>query len=718
MKKTIAFTTPKYITSLILPKCALVHGQVLSSVYLQIALNINHQNNRAHPFKEGCWKYQKTIANCTGYNSRVIGPALKALVDLELLSVYQKNKLTIYKLRNHNFNENNIEELYMFNHKIEKKLLEGMNNTDTETFTKLFRELEVINQFNNSFQVSHLLKNIWFDDIFLLREWIKQSESIYKGTSLFFLNNVAKPLFDYIGEENKESIKDIGILSNKERALISGTSPSTISRYIKSFIDVGCLILDEYNTNSSKKLFLNQSFLIDKKNISVVGNNMKMEIKINCPICGSEFKSYKDLGVHIAKTKEAKHIVFKVLKDQKKCKTYEELCQLYNDNKKDIDVDNDNEIDQYLKIPTNCGYSIKCSTCYKNYKKDEIWLNCQEQRKAAYLAEYKIAEKPMVKIASFNKNVEVKKVEENNNDVKVETTDFDVVKSKKTKTIKPDSPAGLVNYFYDRIGRTCLNYKKDTSIVNSALKSNVTPDGIRLTMDFLVDVKKAENLGLFKYCLSESYEYHQFMKDIDKEGTAPYLLKMFYEGIGLPIDHNKFVLEVKKINNLFGTYNYEQLKVAIQYMIAINCPTINFIGNKVGEAIAKMKQNNANKNNPCLYDRDDLHHIKFALRDGKKKIKDIDDRFKDEAIKLAREMYKQGQYADKFSNIEWAWFIGLDLDNEMYKLLKDINCPRLEEIIRSSEVKPELKQKAIRAREVFLNWVNEQISKFEKREVM
>jgi hypothetical protein len=329
--------------------------------------------------------------------------------------------------------------------------------------------------------------------------------------------------------------------------------------------------------------------------------------------------------------------------------------------------------------------------------------------------------KPMVRTASLAKAVEVvknevKKVEEIKNDKEEDW--FAVVKeTKKPRKTNPDSATGLVNYFYKAIGKKCPNYQRETSIVKNLLKEN-TPDDIRFTMDFLADVKKADHLGLLRYCFEEAKEYPRYISELDKEGTAAYLLNVYYKGTEKPINKDKFVFEVKKIEKLFDNYSYEQLYVAIQYMVSINCASINFIGSKVGEAISKMKQSAANKNNPCLYDRDDLHHIKFALRDGKKKIKDIEDKFREDAIKLAREMFKQGLYADKFSNIEWAWFIGLEFDIEMYNLSSDIKCPRLDEMINSPEVKPELKQRAMRAREAFYNWANEQMSKFEQKEVM
>ena len=153
----------------------------------------------------------------------------------------------------------------------------------------------------------------------------------------------------------------------------------------------------------------------------------------------------------------------------------------------------------------------------------------------------------------------------------------------------------------------------------------------------------------------------------------------------------------------------------VQYMAAIKCPTINFIGFKINEALAKGGKVNNIQTNPSYVDRDTLVIIRDQLLAAKTNFKKIDDQFRNDALKIAHELFSEGKFTDKFGHFEWAWRIGLDLDYEMYQIAKNTQYKELslDNVLNNPEVPQDKKEIVERAKTNYKKWLQNQLIKFE-----
>jgi len=697
-----SFIIPQYMLSLVLPKCNLIHGEVLSSVYLQVALYMNNQKQTSNWRQNQSWISVDTISKNTGYNIRIVNNTLKLLQSLYLIDMYQQqNKVIKFSLLNSKLHS--ISEVMNFNSFLERELLRGMNKTLTQKYTTKFRNLEsVINYPQNK----RLTKNIGFYDINQLRDWILQANQIKKGSTLFFLTNVAMAALKY-GDNDGLLLN----LSQTERAVRLGTTQSTISRYIKEYIDDNFLVVTEGNINKPIKLGVNPEIL--NQNLGkVVKNNMGN--KIVCPICEKDFYENRSLGVHISKMQDPKHKMLNILKKQHSSM---DINQLYLDNKAEFDefdrvtegmyTEDTKEIKQqqthdYLSIPCDC--KMTCKECHKNWKLD-FYNDCTHARKEAFEKEFGIEQedKKMIKVASKNNTIQLTK------------EDFDVIKpTKKQKITSGDTAPDLVKYFYSLINGTSPNFGKECGQVKNLLKKNSAED-IRTTMDYL---RRRGNVDLrfLNNSIKDAMAEKQYLIDVEVDGTEAYLVKMYYEGMGRPINLQTLVSDVRKIHETLNSgVTYEQAKITIKYMIDIKCQTINFIGYKVNEALSNNGKINSIQENPSYFNRDNLELIKKQLLNAKIHFKKIDDEFRTEAVKIARELFYQNKFMDKFSHFEWAWRVGLDLDYEMYQIAKNTQYKELSlnSVLQSGDLTEEQKQTITRAKANYENWLQNQLMKFE-----
>lgn len=190
---------------------------------------------------------------------------------------------------------------------------------------------------------------------------------------------------------------------------------------------------------------------------------------------------------------------------------------------------------------------------------------------------------------------------------------------------------------------------------------------------------------------------------------AEQLVKMFYEGFGLPVNKVTFNKDVNRINLLLKDYTPEQIETTVKYMIQIKCPTFNFIGSKVTEALIKQKTVNNTHNNPACYDRDDIRVIKSDLKYGRTRIDKLNPDMKEKALEYVCELFKKNLFEERYSHFEWAFKIGLDLNEELYSIgNQSIKESFYDKVINDKTVSPEAKQKAIQKKEKFCQWLNNQ----------
>lgn len=700
----VPFIIPHYIISLILPKCNLVYGEVLSSVYLQVALNINYQKN-IHNWKQNkSWIRPEKIATNTKYNIRKVNEALKILKSLHLIDIQeQKNKKQKYNLMNNRLHT--IEEIKNFNNFIESQLLKGKNKTKTQELITAFNTLNTTLNFPKN---KYIGKNINFKDINILRIWLNESSEVYKGSTLFFLTNIAMTAFECTEKDGL-----LLNLSQYERAIRLGTKQPTISRYVKSYIESGYLVVIENEVNKPLVLGLDPGFI--NKNLKKVVTNTMVN-KIVCPLCNKEFYENRSLSVHISKTKDSKHILLNHMKMQR---PNMDFINIYNELKEEFDrlddIDMGHEENKvklqpktydYLNIPCDC--KMTCKECHKNWKLD-YYNDCTHDRKMAFIKECGIEEedKKLIKVASKSNTIEVTK------------EDFDVIKPTKAKKISTGTNApDLVKYFYSQINGTSPNFGKECGQVKNLLKK-YSADEIRTTMDYLKQ-RANTDLRFLNNSVPDALAIQKYLQDATVEGTEAYLVKMFYDGFGQPINVSSLVSDIRKVKEVMNSgRTYEQVKQGVQYMVEIKCAIFNYLAHKVTEAIMKggnvvTMQKNI-QNNPAYFNRDNSEIIKSQLLDGKPIIKKLDDTLRNEALKMARELFAKGEFTDKFGHFEWAWRIGLDLDYEMYQIAKHTESKALvlDSVLSDPRLPEESRQKVINAKDSYQKWLKNQKMKFE-----
>lgn len=709
-KKSIYFSIPRYIPQLILPKVVMIHGEVISSVYFQLAVHINNQKNSKQWQKNSCWLKTKTISQNTGYNTRLINESLKTLQKLQLIDISKKGKLKIYTLKNNNLKT--ASEVISFNNKLESLLITTINKNQKDKSISKFEQLNSLLKLNNNFDY---LKDIfWLKDVSLIRQYLNESERIYKGSSLFFINFIASNVFS----ENSENV----FLENKsesEIAILIGNSQSTVSRYLQSYIENGILTIEKGNVNIPHLIKINVDFFYNKGKAVI----QMSEKSIYCPICKKCFADNRSLSVHIAKTKEPKHTLLNHLKKQAKYHL-NDINKLYNKHKEDFDeLDNlnDDNIKQaspsYLNIPCKCNMS--CEECYKNWKLD-FYNDCSHERKSSFIKEFNIIDavsesKEIVKKEIFKEEIISEKVKEDVSEKIVSEEEvFEEVVIKKPKKVKkqdPDNAPGLVKYFYNLTGGTSPNWAKEASQVKNLLKKNVTPDDIRTTMDYLI-MRGNIDLRFINRSVQEALLYEQYKNDLNVEGTEANIVKMYYDGLSLPINYQTLINDVQKIKETLNSgLSYEQTKLVVKYMIDIKCPTLNFIGSKRTEALTKANAINSVKNNPSFFDRDDLVIIKNDLINGRANLRKINVEFKNKAEEMAKDILKSNTFSSKYTPLEWAWKIGLNLDSDLYTIASDLQKTRqlqLDIILNDPKISPQQKEAIIKAKEKFNNWVHQQ----------
>lgn len=684
------FTISNYMLDVVLPKCSIAYGNICSSVYLQIAFNINKNLNLKRWQHFSCWKSTSKIAKEIGCSDRKVKYIIKKLIEIELIEEVQHKKLRTYKLLNDQID--NQKDLIKFLNDIDSKILSTVSYGKRKVLEKKFQKLNEYIDLNNSQILNNLLKQMVFPDINFIKEIFIDAEKTYKGSSLFFIKILNKSL-------DSGSMQ----LFYFDNPLIVGCSRGTLSRYIyvynKSNImkKVDKKISDLLNNKSSKEDFNNN-------------NDSRVVIKLSeqelyCPICKKEFKTARSLGMHLGKSLDDNHVKFNELRKQHQT-PYSKFQELY-EQYKELFVDNDEEVidknqnvktNHYMNIPCEC--KISCEECYKNWF-EEFYKECERPRKKAFIEEFNL----------------------NSNNKEQNTSNKQ--KQKKRVNHDPNSAPGLLKVFYDLTGTTSPNWVKECAQIKNQLKKGLTPEQIKIVFKHMAR-KGHIDLRFFSTSINDALLEHRYLQEMEQEGTAAYLVKYFYNGHGLDINLQTFVKEVQKIQETLNSgLSYEETKIVLDYMIEQKCTIINFIASKRTEALAKYrsklsKQNNQlNKehtfrNNPSFFDQDEFNIIKDDLIGGRIRINKIKPEYQRKAIEFCKEIFKQKKISSRYTLFEWAWRIGLDLDYEMYKLgLEETKETYLDFALRNSEQLPEEKVQILhKLKASFEKWLEDQHQKF------
>lgn len=664
-----SFSIPRYILSVILPKCTIVHGEAVSSTYFQIALTINNSENAKQWQKGKSWIGLKTISKITGFNPRTIGIAVNILKDIKLLEQTYHGKLKMFELKNSNIV--NAEEMIKFNNLVEYKLMLNVNSKKHKSVKEKF---EALNKMFNVFSPFHsklLLKRNWIPDIINLRSSLIEAEEIYKGSSLFLMNLLNQQIMFKKDEKVSDNIN----ISETDRSLMIGCSQSTLNRYISAYESANVIIKGEKQKGLSQ-LRLNLSKDETKNAEGTVKNTMSTEKEIICPICNREMKTLRSFNLHLSKTKDAQHNMLSHLRREKRTPDYEVTMMLYHQHKETLDS---------LE-----GVSIE-----------------EVEVLSAKSVEVKQEESTIVK-------VETKKEER--------VTEFKDLPSIK-KIPSEDTAPGLLKFFYDLNGQRSPNWGKESKQIKNLLthkEQPLTPDEIRIVLKYM-SRKGNTDIRFLNTSINEALLENKLLKEMEKENTPASLVKRFYNGFNLNVNLQTFVRDVQKIQETINSgLSFEETKIVIDYMIETDCKVLNFIGSKRNDALSKNKLNksvnmssqgiNNFNNNPSFFDQDYLNILKDELASGRTRLNKIEDKYKEEAEKIAKELFMRRKFNTKYTGFEWVWRIGLELDEKMYSLAcrelqKQTN---LEMVMNSGKLKPEQQKTYEQLKTRYEAWLQKQ----------
>ncbi|MNV69113.1 hypothetical protein D3C71_1620050 [compost metagenome] len=123
------------------------------------------------------------------------------------------------------------------------------------------------------------------------------------------------------------------------------------------------------------------------------------------------------------------------------------------------------------------------------------------------------------------------------------------------------------------------------------------------------------------------------------------------------------------------------------------------------------KSNVGFKENPSFYDQDDLVFLKDELIGGRTNIKKIKPELQEKAKDIAKQILVENKFSSKFVGFEWAWKIGLELDQTMYiKACMDLGKETyLEYLIKnSSRLEPGKVEVIEQTKLRYENWLSKQ----------
>ena len=565
-------TSPNYMFKLILPKCNMVLGSYLTSVYFQIFLNICHDQTIELWKYNKCWLSQETISKNIKCARLTVNKMIGYLEQLQLIKKGKHLRHNTYELINNKLNEKQLEN---FNRNLEVQLLNIANDMgkDIVKIQNKFNELELEIAYHKK-SIFKFVKNIKFSNTNKIRNIIKSIEQDNNGITIFYINNVLNP--------NK--------LKQKYRALRSGISQASVCQYKKYCMEKNLINMEEIK--------------MQKNHITV------------CPICRKALTTKASTALHLSKTKEENHQRLYELYKQDKNK---DLKDIYEENK-----------DLFTKIEPSYK-NVKCESCngncrlcYKEWK--EEFNECNNERKRLFI-------KQEQKFINF--------------------VDEQVKKEKRKKKINPNSSPNLLKYFYDKVNKTSPGFARECKQIKNLLDKKYTPDQIRLTMDYLIKRKNID-LRYLNRSIEDAIIEDKYTKDIKIKDSASYLVKLFHSKLNVNLNIFNFIGEVNKIQSVLDEgYTPLQVKQTIKYMQNKNCKIINFLPNMIEEAIEFYNNNN---NNSFLE-----NDLKYNLTN----LEIIDIKYKNEAIKKAKEIFKDKSYFKEYTKFEWAYLIKLDLNKEL-----------------------------------------------------
>ena len=582
----IKIEIPTYILEIVLPELSFVYGKTVSSVYLQILTHIYNKKDTSAFFKKqyvrinSCFMKSSVYKEHIKYSQKSINKAMNILCDLDLIEeatdVHVCRRFRVFELKNFNLTKNNVTA---FLDATEKKIMDTVVTSRKKQIEDYFSDIRTVLISSDKSTDSQLVRRRSYEDVELLRTWLTDTESIYKGSSLFFVLNVLPYLYKANKRKNDEPVK-LAALSSRQRALCAGVDDSTAWRIINKYKEYGVLSVDKIS--SGKELYKLNETMLSKDMICLVNEKKISKPKVACPICGKEFASSAGVSVHISHQKDSVHKDY--VKHRQTIRKEAETSQ--------------KQILEQIKAVKCDTCMIKCSECHAEWK-DEFNA-CHEDTKKQMLElinKYQEAVNVGNRMKKIVDEPETNTLQVHANESAQAVDVADVVLSKATKKRKPrklkaDSAPGLVKYFYDTFGGMSPSWSRECHQVKLLLDDGVEPSCIR---DAMALMKKRGNNDLryiSGYSIADVVESKKLFNESMTEGTNAYYVKKYYDGLSKPFTNSDIVEDVKRVVRLRNERNVDnaKLKFIIEYMIANKTPTFNFLDSQAKAALQKYDE--------------------------------------------------------------------------------------------------------------------------------
>lgn len=647
---TIKFSIANYMLQLVLPELQAAYGHMIVSVYLQAALHINHQKKSG--FKGTCFMSAKKYAENIGCSVKTVNLCLNRLENIGLLEkqgVYNYNRFRVEELKNNSLPTK--KEIVNFNDTV----VNYIRNDETANVDRFDKFAAEIKKFLNVSGVC-IAANKFFDDVNLLRNWILEAEKIHRGSSLFFITNIAPFLFK--GRVHEEV--DLSSTSLKNRARRTGMSASTICRMLYNYVDKGCLVDTNNVTTIGTKIYSIHNVFAEPENHKIMNVVKDMNTNFICPVCNKSFKSARGVKTHIIKDKSAEHLAYKQKQDEEQ-----------------------NKVSQSKKLMTEIKCSecnIPCKDCYVSWR--DCFNDCNNKEKVLF-----------VKAMNESNKDNDKLVVHANEAVAVEAEQEQEHKSVKAKkACNQDSPYNLVQYFYRTYGGVSYNVPREMRQVSCMLKLGVTPDCIRAAMD-LMHLRGSKDLRYFgRYAIKDAVDTQRLLEEAEKENTLPSLIKMYYEGMGLSLKDSDIVKDMERLERIKNEkeLNFKSLEMIIKFMIKDRCPVFAYIHNEANKALVINKTANRFQTDITFCDPEDPdYYYKKAisnLSQGKSSVSFILHSYVNEMhshkdiSKDINNILRHKQFSNDLNALAWGWKVKYPFNKKSFAFAKKISVtePKLD----------------------------------------
>ena len=112
-----------------------------------------------------------------------------------------------------------------------------------------------------------------------------------------------------------------------------------------------------------------------------------------------------------------------------------------------------------------------------------------------------------------------------------------------------------------------------------------------------------------------------------------------------------------------------------------------------------------------------MQSIKNQLMEGKLTLRKVSSIHRNKATEIAKEIFRNGEFALKYNHYEWAWKIGLELDEEMYVIALNNAHTReslLDKFLKNPALDSAKRQAIMELKNKFNIWLNNLDKKYAK----